>query len=175
LLVLQGGSDTYCFIPKIIRALSSLKDDFKITVVLGPSFKCWKRLNQVLKYNMKPIKLLRNIENMPTVMSNHDLAITAAGNTLLELASMGIPPLVICGEQFETETAKLMEKKGFGINLGYGGDISINKIASATSHLMSSYNTRKKMRRAGKKIVDGKGPSRVVNLIKSIFPNLESY
>lgn len=148
-----------------------MKADFKITAVLGPSFRCWKKLNNELRHNSKSIKLLRNVKNMRGVMANQDLAITAGGNTLLELACLGIPSVVVCGERFEIETSKLMEKNGFGINLGYGEDVSTNKIASTTNYLMSNYNTRKKMRKNGRKIVDGKGSSRVAHLIKNMYSN----
>lgn len=165
LLVLQGGSDTHCFTPKIINALNTLSEDIKITVVLGPAFNCWSALKVALKDNQKRLNLLHNIKNMPTVMSKHDVAITAGGMTLLELAHMGIPSVVICGEEFENETAGLLQKKGFGINLGFGKKVSESDIALATKQLLKSYDMRTQMNKAGKKLVDGKGVNRVASAI----------
>jgi len=166
ILILQGGSDTHCYIPKIIKALNYLGENFKITVVLGPSFKCWSKLRTELKHNKKPITILRSVNDMSSIMVKHDLAITAGGNTLLELAYLGIPSIVVCGERFEVETAKLMEKKGFCINLGYGEEIPANKIAHATKTLASSTIVRNKMNRIGKKLVDGKGAERITKIIE---------
>jgi len=93
-LVLQGGADTYCFTPKIIKALDEIDLDFKISVVLGPSFKCWSKINRVLKNCQKPVKIHHNVKNMTPILKEGDFAVTAAGNSLLELAFLGIPSLI---------------------------------------------------------------------------------
>jgi len=165
ILVLQGGADTLCFTPKIINALNLLKDDFKITVVLGSSFKCWKKLRRSQKYSTKSLRILHNVKNMPSIMAKHDIAITGGGITLLELCCVGIPSLIVCGAQFENETANLLQKKGFGINLGFGNQLPEKKIAWYTKRLLSNYNKRKKMNKIGRALIDGKGSKRVAKII----------
>lgn len=165
ILILQGGADTHCFTPKIIKAVYGLENNFKISVVLGPSFRCWSRLNHALKKMGKPVKIYHNVKNMPFLMQKYDFAITAAGNTLLELAYLGIPSVVICAERFEVETAKLLESKGFGINIGFGGNLSSSKIRHKLTDMITDYNLRKKMNRIGPTLVDGKGTSRIVKII----------
>jgi len=168
ILILQGGSDSRCFIPKIIESLNYLRDNFRITVVLGPLFRCWKKLKKSKISNKKPLKILHNVKNMSSVMSKHDMAITAGGMSLLELCSLGVPSIVICGEKFENETASLLQKKGFGINLGFGVGVSKNKIAKVTKELLADYNKRRDMNRLGKEIVDRKGTIRVVKIIEQL-------
>ena len=168
LVVIQGGSDTRCFIPKIINALNRLKEKFKVSVVLGPSFNCWSKLQRVLENNIKPLKIYHNVKNMGSLMSKHDIAITGGGMTMLELSYLGIPSIIICGENFENETATLMKKMGFGINLGYNPKLSEKQIASSTSELINNYITRKNMNTHGKKIIDGKGARRVSKVIMSL-------
>ena len=167
ILVLQGGADTYCFIPKIINAIYELDSKIQISVVLGPSFKCWPKLNQVLKKIPKSIHVYHDVENMVPIMKKADLAVTAAGNTLLELAYLGIPSLIVCAEKFEIETAKLLEQNGFGINAGFGGNLTSRKLHSHLIHIIRDYNLRKKMNRTGPKLVDGKGISRIVEIIQT--------
>ena len=165
ILILQGGADTYCLIPQIINSLNYLNEDFKITVIVGPSFKCWKKLEKSKKYSKHFISILHNVQNMSTEMLKHDLAITAGGMTLLELSRTGIPSVVICGEKLEEETAILMEKKGFGINLGFSKSISMDKLAKKTQLLINDYELRKKMNKTGPKLVDGKGSFRITKII----------
>ncbi|WP_299290880.1 glycosyltransferase [Nitrosopumilus sp.] len=167
ILVLQGGSDTYCFIPKILSALNNLDNKFKISIVLGASFQCWSKLNKILSESNKNIKILKDISNMPVIMKKHDLAITAGGNTLMELAYLGIPSIIVCGEKFENETAKLMEKKHFGKNLGFGNDVSLKQIEKSVRDLMLNYDLRLKMNYFGKRVVDGKGSKRIVTLLEN--------
>lgn len=167
-LVLQGGSDTHCFIPKIISALNLSKREIKITAVLGPSFNCWNKLKKAINDNQKSIQVLHNVKNMVSLMKKNDLAITAGGVTLLELCSLGTPSLVVCGEKFEIETASIIQRKGFGINLGYGMKLSKNKILHTTERLLDNYQIRKKMNKIGPRIVDGKGSERVAKLIEKL-------
>lgn len=167
ILVLQGGADTYCFTPKIINAIYELDSKIQISVVLGPSFKCWPKLNQVLKKIPKPIHVYHNAKNMAPIMKKADLAVTAAGNTLLELAHLGIPSLIVCAEKFEIETAKLLEQNGFGINIGFGGNLTSRKLHFHLIRIIRDYNLRKKMNRIGPKLVDGKGASRIDEIIQT--------
>lgn len=168
ILILQGGADTYCFTPKIIQAVLNLDEDYKISVVLGPSFNCHQKLNSILKQTKKSIKIYQNVKNMSSLMQRFDFAITAAGNTLLELACLGIPTLIICAEKFELETAKLLERKGFGINAGFGKNLSIPIIHSHLIEITTNYNSRKKMHKIGPKLIDGKGASRISKILQTI-------
>lgn len=167
ILILQGGADTYCFTPKIIKAVSNLKGNFKISVVLGPSFKCWSKLDRILKESKRPIKIYHNVKNMPVLMQQADLAVTAGGNTLLELACLGIPSLVICAEKFEEETAILLEKKNFCVNIGFGKSLTNSKIHYHLTKIVNDYNLRKKMHKIGPKLVDGKGSLRITKILQT--------
>jgi UDP-2,4-diacetamido-2,4,6-trideoxy-beta-L-altropyranose hydrolase len=164
-LVLQGGADTHCLIPQVIQSLNLVNYNFNITVVVGPSFSCWTELKLAQKNSGKPLKIIHNVKNMSSVMLKHDLAITAGGMTLLELSRCGIPSIITCGEKLEEETAQLMQKLGFGINLGFSKRINSKKLMTTTSYLISDYSLRKKMNKIGPKLVDGRGANRVAKLV----------
>jgi spore coat polysaccharide biosynthesis protein SpsF len=169
ILILQGGSDTHCFIPKIIDALNLIDLSFSLTVVTGPSFQCWTELNKSIKQNKKNITVLKNVKNMASIMSKSDFAISAGGITLLELTHLGIPTIVVCAEKFENETANTLEKLGFGKNLGFGKSISKNFIAKHTLELIRNTSSRKSMNSIGPKIIDSKSTSRIVKIIDSLI------
>jgi len=173
ILILQGGADTYCFIPKIIWSLGDL-DKIRVTVVLGPSFQCWKKLKTALKHTKNQIKILKNVKNMSNLMIKHDVAISAGGMTLLELACLGIPSVIVCAEKFENETANLLTKKGFGINLGFGRKVSKIRIKKAVTNLVNDYRLRKTMNKHGRKIVDGKGTKKAAHIIQLIGTEFKS-
>jgi UDP-2,4-diacetamido-2,4,6-trideoxy-beta-L-altropyranose hydrolase len=164
IIILQGGADTHCFIPKIISSLFFINDEIKITIVLGNEFKCWKKLNSII-LNDSRISIRSNVKNMANLLQNYDLAITAAGNTVLEVAYLGIPSIIVCAEKFENETAEFIEKIGFGINLGFGKNLPIEKITKTVKSLMNDYELRKTMNRVGKSLIDGNGTERIYNVI----------
>ena len=171
IIILQGGSDTYCFTPKILDSLNNIEQKFCVTVVVGKSFKCWNRLNNSIKNSDHKIRLLSDVPSLAPIMKNHDIAITAGGMTLLELACVGVPSLVVCGEKFETETARLLQKNNFGINLGFGKNLSKRKISNTLQFLAQNYALRKKMRISGQNLIDAKGVTRVKDFIYKNFCN----
>ena len=167
IIILQGGSDTYCFTPKIIDSFNSIPEKFDIAVVVGKSFKCWEKLEKSIKNSKQKISLLNDVPSLAPILKNYDLAITAGGMTLLELACVGVPSLVVCGEKFEIETANLLQKNNFGINLGFGKNLSKKKISRNIEFLKNNYTLRKKMNTHGQKLIDGKGVIRVKEFIYS--------
>ena len=171
IIVLQGGSDDHCFTPKIINSLNLLEEKFKVSVIIGPAFNCWSRLNQALQKNKKRLKILNSVNNMSLVMAKHDMAISGGGMTLLELCRLGVPSIVVCTSKLENETGNLLQKKGFGVNLGFDTNLSKNKIAVATKQLLLNYSKRKRMNLLGKKIIDGLGTERVALLVTKLGVN----
>jgi UDP-2,4-diacetamido-2,4,6-trideoxy-beta-L-altropyranose hydrolase len=169
ILVIQGGSDTRSNTPKIIESLNQINEDIQIDVVVGASFQYWKKLEKSIDNSIHHVKLFYNSKNIGKIMRANDIAITGGGMTSLELCYLGIPSIIICGASFENETASLLVKNGFGINLGYKGKISKEKIAVTSRELMINYDQRKKMNKMGQKLVDGNGTKRVSSIIERMI------
>ena len=169
ILVMQGGSDTSCNTPKIIESLNEINEDIQIDVIVGASFECWKKLEKSINNSIHRVKLFCNSKNIGKIMIGNDMAITGGGMSSLELCCLGIPSIIICGESFENETASLLAKKGFGINLGYNKKISKEKIAVISKELMMNYEQRKKMNKMGQKLIDGNGTKRVSSIIQRMI------
>jgi UDP-2,4-diacetamido-2,4,6-trideoxy-beta-L-altropyranose hydrolase len=166
ILVTQGGADTYGFIPKIVGALAGTEKDCLINVVIGPAFKHPRELKEAIDKSKKAFNIIHNATNMCELMQQADLAITAGGNTMFELACVGVPAIVLCGEEFEEETAERMEKYGIVENLGFGGRVSPEKISERVRLLMDDKDRRAEMSRRGQALIDGRGAERIVKLIK---------
>lgn len=169
ILVIQGGSDTPCNTPLIIDSLNEVYENIQINVIVGASFECWKKLNESMNNSIHPVKLFHDVKNIGEIMKKNDIAITGGGMTSLELCHLGIPSIIICGASFENETSLLLEKNGFGINLGYNKKISKEKIAVKINDLMMDYKKRKKMNKIGQKLIDGMGTKRVSKIIVSMI------
>jgi UDP-2,4-diacetamido-2,4,6-trideoxy-beta-L-altropyranose hydrolase len=167
IIVLQGGSDTYCVSPKILKALNQIKKNFKITLIVGPAFKCKKELKQEMKSIKKDVTILSDVKQIHKIMQKHQMAISAAGNTSNELFFLGIPTVIIYGEKHEQESAEKAHKNKISINLGYGPNISIEKIISNVTFLLENYDLRNFLSKQSKIIVDGKGTKRIVKIITS--------
>ncbi|MBM4133148.1 MAG: hypothetical protein FJ245_05195 [Nitrospira sp.] len=172
LLVTQGGSDTYGFTPKIVRSLTHLRARPHVTVVLGPAFRHDENLREAAAGCPVPLTIVRNAPNMGALMVRADLAITAGGLTLFELACAGTPAVVVCGERFEVGTAHRLAQAGAAVNLGFGGDVHEPQIAQAVDALAADPARREALSLRGRALVDGCGSSRVAALIKERWARL---
>lgn len=174
ILITQGGSDTYGFIPKIIKALYAIPADININVIIGPNFSHNIELNEMLDNAPRKFNLISGKHDLSDLMLESDLAISAGGNTLFELACLGVPTIVVCGEPFEVGTADRIEKKDFGINLGFGKYINETDIHSAVSSLMSDLTRRKAMSITGINLIDGHGIIEIIEKIKNAYNQKKS-
>lgn len=167
ILVTQGGSDTYGFTPKIVRSLNGIPGRPRVTVVVGPAFRHERELRDATAASSVPLTLVRNARNMGALMVQADMAVTAGGLTMFELACVGTPAVVVCGERFEVGTAARLAQEGAVMNLGFGGDVEEGQIARAVGTLAADRQKREAMSSRSRALVDGRGAGRVAALIRA--------
>jgi spore coat polysaccharide biosynthesis predicted glycosyltransferase SpsG len=169
ILVTQGGSDTYGFTPKIVKALYSIPDYIDINVVIGPNFSHDVELNGMLGNSPRKFNIIRGMNDLSHIMLRADLAISAGGNTLFELACLGVPTIVLCAELFEVGTADRLAAEGFGVNLGFGQDVGCGAITSSVCTMIGDVQLRKAMSKRGKALIDGHGVLRMYGKIMDAY------
>lgn len=166
ILVTQGGSDTHGFTPRILRGLEYMKRRPHCTVVVGPAFRHRSELEIALAESTLDLTVVANVRNMAELMLKADLAVTAGGLTMFELACVGTPAVVVCAEPFEDETAARVAAAGAVVNLGFGGDLDYGRLAGVVDDLLGDGEARRGMSTRGLALVDGRGCQRVVHLIR---------
>lgn len=161
-IISMGGSDPNNLTSVILKSIQNISS-VKIIVVTGPLFSHMSELQKIIK-STTDVKLIQSSDKLWKEFSCADIAICNGGNTLFELAAMSIPTLSIPGFKHETKYVDAFVSDNFSINLGYHqSDVEI--INSTMLELISNLSLRRKMCVNGKKIVDGKGLSRVVKII----------
>jgi spore coat polysaccharide biosynthesis predicted glycosyltransferase SpsG len=165
--VTQGGSDTHGLTPKIVRALDGIAEDPAMTIVVGPAYRHHVELEAALRDHRLHVDVRRNVADMTPLMLDADLAITAGGITMLELACVGTPMIAVCGDWFEEETAARVAAAGAALNLGFGGAVTEDDISRAVDVLAADADRRSRMSEAGKRLVDGRGAARLAALVRS--------
>lgn len=167
-LVTLGGADPENLTAKVVRALNGMSRKLKVTVILGPAYTHHGELRELLKdaRESRPEFVVKsNVKNMAKLMMEADVALTAGGETIYELAATGTPAINISHVEHQSINARELARKGVVINLGLGEEVSKEQISSAVEYLLGDKNRRQKMSARGKKLVDGKGAKRVANLI----------
>jgi spore coat polysaccharide biosynthesis predicted glycosyltransferase SpsG len=105
-----------------------------------------------------------DVKNMSDEIYNSDLIFTSAGRTTFEVASIGVPSIVLCQNKRETTHFFASEKNGF-YNLGLGFEVRDEEILDAFYNA-KKYKNRKLMndRMIATDLKNGK--RRVLNLIR---------
>ncbi len=105
-----------------------------------------------------------DVKRVSDYMSKADLAVTSQGRTIYELASMGVPAIVMAQNEREAEHVFAGIKNGF-INLGLGSRTDAVTIIQTMKWLIETPNVRKEMRSLQLAKEFEKGQQRVIQLI----------
>lgn len=179
IFVNQGGSDPYGLTTKTLKALEKLHLSHEVLVVVGGALK--EQQKKELE-DLKPFLKENYIffENIPQnkiyeLLSESDMALTAAGNTLYELAFWGIPSVIICHHESHNKVATQFDELGAAINLGIGTEISETAIAEAIEFLLKDPEKRRTLSDNARRIVDGYGTGRLADRIAQDIKHFAVY
>lgn len=160
-----GGADPQNYTDRLLRIITDDKyKNLKFVVVLG---RAKLNIEELMEYNQYPnIEVLYDIKNMPEIMTNCDIGITSRGRTSYELATLGIPSIVMAQNKRE-------EKHGFvtGINgFSYLGLNPSNQIIMANLDMLIalSEHDRKSFQETLLSHDLRNGRSRVMRLIEAL-------
>lgn len=106
-------------------------------------------------------RVIVDCNDMPALMADADLAVTAGGTTVWELAFMGLPALTIILAENQRSNGDALQKLGIAQNLGWHAGLSPEHIADALKPLLEDRSVRCEMSRRGRDLVDGLGSLRV--------------
>jgi spore coat polysaccharide biosynthesis predicted glycosyltransferase SpsG len=93
-------------------------------------------------------------------------AISAGNYWSLELACVGLPQLLIVQSEAHWPTAQRLEEEGAATCLGWHANVSAVTLRQAVHDLLSDGLERQAMARCGRKLVDGRGPDRLVTALE---------
>ena len=168
LLIMQGGADTYGFLPKLIDALGMMSARPDCTVVVGAAFRHEIELEQAVYRSPLEIRVCRNVPDIERLMQTADLAISAAGLSVFELACLGTPTVTVCAEPFEIETAERLAANDAIVNLGFGGDLDMTVVPETIDTLAANYGRRLALSTNAHTLVDGRGSERIAQAIVTV-------
>lgn len=160
-LVTFGGVDPNNITAKVVHALEELKDDFKIIIALGRSYE-----GSIPKID--PRFEIKKGEDNSKLMQDAEIAFTAFGTSLYELAFMGIPAIIIYNYEEDKNDVKSFVKCGTSISLGHYKKVTHDDIKNSFLSLIRNHDRLRLMSANGKKLVDDKGTSRICQVIKKL-------
>lgn len=163
LLVTFGGTDTQRQWRKALDALHYIHSPALTVTLMGAP----QHLSEAATADIPAqhtIEFLPNLFRMVDVMQQSDVALCASGSTTLELAYLGVPMLVTSIADNQLGIMDGLAQSGAALALGWHEDVTAVQIAVQLEQLLADPARRRQMSRAGRILVDGLGPERVISV-----------
>jgi UDP-2,4-diacetamido-2,4,6-trideoxy-beta-L-altropyranose hydrolase len=168
-LISFGGADPHNVTFRIVEALQGIKNlQLEVTVIVGASNPHYASLQVAVEKSSHLAKLLRNVNNMPELMSQADLAITAGGGTCCELAFMKVPMFLITMAKNHERTVEAYGTANAAFAAGWFDSLETTSWTAPLWNVINDRKLREELRENASRLVDGRGAERVVNTMKSI-------
>lgn len=169
-----GGSDPEHMGLKLVEYIRSCTDEsrrldkFHFHLVIGGLNQDMDRIRKIAQ-GISNITLPCNVIYMQKLMSSCDVAVSAAGSTLYELCATQTPVITYILADNQIPGATGFEKHNVltccgDVRLEGAGKMARNVIEAAVQ-LADNYEERVRIASAQKRIVDGKGAGRIVEIL----------
>lgn len=112
-------------------------------------------------------ELLKDEPDMPKLMSRSDITVLCAGGTLWESLFMGCATVSFSRNSTQDSVLQDLQSMGAARWMGRIESYDPARLSEVVEELALSESVRKRMYEAGKKIVDGGGAQRVVEILRN--------
>ena len=146
-LVIFGGVDPNNLSQKLLEAIPYVSQNQAIhfTIIVGPGYQAYEALKEEAASLPYAIDVIQNVKVMSDYMKKADLAISSQGRTMLELAAMGVPTVLMAQNEREMTHEFGYLTNGF-MNLGLGSHLDSETIGRTLTWLMETPQIRQQMR-----------------------------
>ena len=171
ILITLGGNDLRNLTPKILKLLNDNLPEVNKKVIIADSFNNIQEIES-LKNDTVELIYSPNSKEIIDVMSSADLAISASGQTLYELACIGIPTIAIGIIDNQKNNIKNWINQGYIEYAGCWNEKKLlNNILDKINYLQDK-NIRQNKKELGINAVDGKGSLKIVkNVLNEFYHN----
>ncbi|MBL9125660.1 MAG: UDP-2,4-diacetamido-2,4,6-trideoxy-beta-L-altropyranose hydrolase, partial [Planctomycetaceae bacterium] len=170
IVVTLGGGEAVALAQKILAGLRQLPPmlaEFQFLVGSAPATA--RSLADALRRAPdRRVHLVRTTEDLPARLAEADLAISAAGGTLWELAYLGVPTLALVRADNQRATARFLAEQGVVRPLGDAEQAAPETIAAEIRLLVDDPAARRAMALAGRTLLDGRGAARIARALQQI-------
>jgi len=166
ILLLLGGTDPRNLTPEVLEYLN--KEHLKLTknVIINKGFKKLSELKKIKKNSHEnTVNLIFNPDarRIKQIMLSSDIAITTGGQTLYELARIGVPTIVISAAENQMNSIKSWEKSGLVFYAGNWKNKELMEKINEYVKKLYSYELRYRKSSKLKRIFDGKSTLRLID------------
>lgn len=152
-----GGADIRGFTPTALRTLLSIPT-IEIHLVMGEMTRCDEEVATLVN---ERVLIYKNPAKISEIMRHCDIAISAAGSSVYELASMGLPTILIVQADNQKKIAEYFAQHKLMTGLGDWTQFCAEALRQETITLLEDYPRRMRESAALRQSVDKNGANRL--------------
>ena len=160
-----GGFD-YCDLTfTVAGAIVASKVPQVVDIVVSALYPRLDDLRRLVASTFHTVSIHVQPENFEALLADSDIAVVSCGLTMFQALAAGTAVVTI--GQYEHQRRNVAEFVGAGacIDLGMGDHLDAADVARVLARLTDDGNLRRDLSRTARRLVDGQGLERVVNLI----------
>ena len=119
IMITMGGIDHFDLTSRILAILDKMDQELKVHVVAGPYFQNEDNIEVVIERCRHPILIHKQLDSLAPIISRCQMAVSAGGITLYELAAFGVPTVGIWLWENQRQNVERLGKAGVIRSLGY--------------------------------------------------------
>ena len=171
ILITMGGNDLRNLTPELLKLLNDNCPEVNKKIIIADSFENTSKIES-LKDNSVELIYSPDSNQIINTMTSVDLAISASGQTLYELACIGVPTIAIGIIDNQKNNIKNWINHGFIEYVGCWNDNNLlNNVLDKINYLQDM-NIRYDKRLLGINAVNGKGSLNIVkNILNEFYKN----
>jgi UDP-2,4-diacetamido-2,4,6-trideoxy-beta-L-altropyranose hydrolase len=169
ILVLLGGADPKGYSRRVLEAVSAATDtaphDPEILLLVGAANPARADLERRASLLPGRILVRHDVRDMAGLFGRVDLAVSAAGSTVLEMAALGVPMIIAAQNESEIGPAAALARYGAAIDAGPLDRLDPGYLEETVAALIADPDTRRRMSQRAQALVNGDGAARVAACI----------
>jgi UDP-2,4-diacetamido-2,4,6-trideoxy-beta-L-altropyranose hydrolase len=168
-LIAMGESDVGEVAVKVIRLLLPMTRVSRIDIVARHHHAGLAALQELAAAHPDRLEIASEPAEIASRLTRCHFAITGGGGWSLELACVGVPQLIIVECDSYWPSARRLEEEGAAVCLGGHGNLSASTLRQSIQQLLADPDERQAMSRSGRKLIDGRGPDRLVTALEILL------
>ena len=167
LVITFGGSDPAGATGKMVTALkNAATETLQVAVIAGPANSQITELTQLCETSGYDLRI--NPPNLPEILANADLAISATGTTVWELMCLGVPELSTTIADNQIPAALALERDGLIEYFGKSSELSQDSLSQLIADNLANSKNLASIAIRASATIDGSGAARVVAVMSTI-------
>jgi spore coat polysaccharide biosynthesis predicted glycosyltransferase SpsG len=168
-LVCLGEDDPHRQTLELVRLLLNVPKVARVDAVMRSHHPDLEKAKALAEAQPDRFEVAQEPAEVTARIVRSHFAITSGSGWSLELACVGMPQLVLVQSEAHWPTAQRLEEEGCATCLGWHENVSAQTIRQAVGNLLSDPLERQAMSRLGRKLIDGRGPDRLVTALEVLL------